>query len=195
MSIINNKTDTTVKANIASAEIVLSLIFPQYQLMKMPTMLVLNKTIADGKKEQVLINNDNFEQFKNIVKTMFCLNFNTQADYNPANKLAEQIANKLRDRHKKLQKKVQDGQRSISILSRYISILTLGNHHTIPELMQYTVYQLFDEFQRFEKKYSYDVWFKAKLAGAKDLQDVDNWLSDEQTVVNTRPSSNRIEFS
>ena len=195
MSIINNKTDTTVKANIASAEIVLSLIFPQYQLMKMPTMLVLNKTIADGKKEQVLINNDNFEQFKNIVKTMFCLNFSTQADYNPANKLAEQIANKLRDRHKKLQKKVQDGQRSISILSRYISILTLGNHHTIPELMQYTVYQLFDEFQRFEKKYSYDVWFKAKLAGAKDLQDVDNWLSDEQTVVNTRPSSNRIEFS
>jgi hypothetical protein len=40
---------------------------------------------------------------------MFCLDaLKGRADYNPANKLAEQIANKLRDRHKKLQKK-QDG--------------------------------------------------------------------------------------
>ena len=41
---------------------------------------------------------------------MLCLDTLTgQADYNPANKLAEQIANKLRDRHKKLQKKENDG--------------------------------------------------------------------------------------
>ena len=38
---------------------------------------------------------------------MFCLDTlgGQSGDYNPANKLAEQIANKLRDRHKKLQKK------------------------------------------------------------------------------------------
>ena len=59
--------------------------------------------------------------------------------------------------------------------------------------MEYTVYQLFNEFQRFEKKYSYDSWFSAKLAGAEGLQDVPNWLSDEE-IVETRPKSNRIEF-
>jgi hypothetical protein len=87
------------------------------------------------------------------------------SDYNPANKAAEAIAKKFRDRHKKLSKK-EDGVKSIDILSRYVSILALGNHHTISELMEYTVYQLFDEFRRFEKKMSYDTWFKAKLAGA-----------------------------
>jgi len=44
--------------------------------------------------------------------------------------------------------------------------------------MEYTVYQLFNEFQRFEKKYSYDSWFSAKLAGAEGLEDVQHWLSD-----------------
>lgn len=194
MSMINNKTDTTIKSNILSAELVLSLIFPEYELMKMPTMLVLSKEV-DGKKEQCWINNDNFEQFKKIIKQMFCLDtLGGLGDYNPADKLAEQIANKLRDRHKKLQKKTGDGEKSINILSRYISILILGNRHTYSELMQYTVYQLFDEFRRFEKKYSYDAWFKAKLAGAENLEDVDNWMSDDEENIPTRPASNRIEF-
>ena len=194
MSMINNKTDTTIKSNILSAELVLSLIFPEYELMKMPTMLVLSKEV-DGKKEQCWINNDNFEQFKKIIKQMFCLDtLGGVGDYNPADKLAEQIANKLRDRHKKLQQKTGDGEKSINILSRYISILILGNRHTYSELMQYTVYQLFDEFRRFEKKYSYDAWFKAKLAGAENLEDVDNWMSDDEENIPTRPASNRIEF-
>ena len=194
MSIINNKTDTTIKSSIISAELVLSLIFPEYTLMKMPTMLVLSKEI-DGKKEQCWINNDNFEQFKDIISQMFCLNtLGGGIDYNPANKLAQQIANKLRDRHKKLQKKSSDGQKNINILSRYISILVQANHHTYSELMQYTVYQLFDQFRRFEKKYSYDTWFKAKLAGAQNLQDVDSWLTDEEKVPQARPKSGRIEF-
>ena len=194
MSMINNKTNTTIKSNILSAELVLSLIFPEYELMKMPTMLVLSKEV-DGKKEQCWINNDNFEQFKKIIKQMFCLDtLGGAGDYNPADKLAEKIANKLRDRHKKLQQKTGDGEKSINILSRYISILILGNRHTYSELMQYTVYQLFDQFRRFEKKYSYDAWFKAKLAGAENLEDVDNWMSDDEENIPTRPASNRIEF-
>lgn len=194
MSIINNKTDATVKTNVLSIELVLSLIFPEYQLKKMPNMLLLNREV-DGKKEQGIINNDNFESFKEIIKEMFCLNtLGGKADYNPANKLAEQIANKFRDRHKKLQKKTA-GQKNINILSRYISILVLANQHTYSELMQYTVYQLFDQFKRFQKKYSYDTWFQAKLAGAENLEDVDSWLSDEEDQVVSRPNSNRIEFS
>jgi len=38
--------------------------------------------------------------------------------------------------------------------------------------MEYTVYQLFNEFKRFERKYAYESWLQAKLAGAQDLQDV-----------------------
>ena len=194
MSMMNNKTDTTLKSSIISAELVLSLIFPEHRLMKMPRMLVLTKQV-DGKKEQSLINNENFEQFKDIISQMFCLKtLSGGLDYNPANKLAQQIANKLRERHKKLQKKNGDQKKGINILSRYISILVQANHRTYSELLQYTVYQLFDQFRRFQKKYSYDMWMKAKLAGAENLQDVDSWLSDDEEQIISRPSSNRIEF-
>ena len=66
----------------------------------------------------------------------------------------------------------------ISILSRYISILAVGQSKDINSLMQYTVYQLYDEFKRFELKQNYDIYFNAKLAGAKDLDEVDNWMKD-----------------
>lgn len=195
MSIMNNKTDSTVKRNILSVELVLSLLFPEYSLMIMPSVLVLTKE-NEGKKEQCLINNDNFEQFKSIIQQMFCLKTLKSQDYNPANKLAQQIANKFRNRRKMLEKKTSDEEHKVlSILQRYISILVLANHHTYSELMQYTVYQLFDQFRRFEKKYSYDIWLKAKLAGAQNLEDVDSWLNDQEIKTsNTRPSSNRIQY-
>ena len=176
-----------------SAELVLSLIFPNYELKKMPNLLLLNKEEQDGSKSQIIINNDNYEQFKQILKSIFCLQAASGSSYNPANKMAESIAKKLQERQKMLSKKSGENKQ-ISILYRYISILALGNHHTIPQLMEYTVYQLFNEFKRFEKKFSYDVWFQAKLAGAENLEDVDNWLSDEEKAPQAAPRSGRIEF-
>lgn len=192
MSIMNSKTEQ-VKVNITSAQLVLMLLFPDYELVKMPNIILLNKVSQDGNKEQCIINHENFQQFKTIIKQMFCLDISAASGYNPANKLAQQIAKKLEERHKKLSKN-EDGKQDINILYRYISILTLGNHHTIPQLMEYTVYQLFNEFQRFEKKYSYDAWFQAKLAGAEGLEDVQNWLSDQEEIPERLPASKRIEF-
>ena len=44
--------------------------------------------------------------------------------------------------------------------------------------MQYTVYQLFDEFKRYELKLNWDIYLQAKMAGAKDLKEVDDWMKD-----------------
>ena len=46
--------------------------------------------------------------------------------------------------------------------------------------MNYTVYQLLDEFQRFELKMAYDMFIKARLAGAKDLKEPKDWMKDIQ---------------
>ena len=46
------------------------------------------------------------------------------------------------------------------------------------ELMDYSVYQLKDEFQRFQKKQAYDMYISAKMAGAKDLDEVDHWMDE-----------------
>ena len=46
------------------------------------------------------------------------------------------------------------------------------------ELSNYTVYQIRDEFQRFIMKENYDIYIDAKLAGAQDLEEVENWMDD-----------------
>ena len=40
------------------------------------------------------------------------------------------------------------------------------------------VYQLFDEFQRFQLKMGYDIYLKAKMAGAQDIKEPDDWMKD-----------------
>jgi hypothetical protein len=54
----------------------------------------------------------------------------------------------------------------------------LESKKNLNELMQYTVYQLFDEFQRFQLKVQWDAYVQARMAGAKDLEEVDNWMID-----------------
>ena len=44
--------------------------------------------------------------------------------------------------------------------------------------MHYTIYQLLDEFHRFELKVNYDTYVKFKIAGAKDLKDPEDWMKD-----------------
>ena len=194
MSIMNIKAKQ-IQKSVNSAQLVLSLIFPGYQLKKMPNLLLLTKiNEEDGTKQQCIINEDNFDEFKNIITQMFCLSNNLESGYNPANKLAERIAKKLQERRKKINQAKGTDNQDINILNHYISILALANHHTIPQLMDYTVYQLFDEFKRFERKYTYQSWLNSKLAGVQDLQDVQSWLSEQEDIVEARPRSNRIDF-
>jgi hypothetical protein len=65
-----------------------------------------------------------------------------------------------------------------SIYGKYISILSVGLQKDKNELSNYTVYQIRDEFQRYIMKENYDIYIDAKLAGAKDLEEVDNWMDD-----------------
>ena len=67
---------------------------------------------------------------------------------------------------------------SVSLLSKMISVLAVGQRKSINSLLQYTVYQLFDEFQRFKLKQNFDIYVQAQLAGAQDLEEVKNWMSD-----------------
>ena len=44
--------------------------------------------------------------------------------------------------------------------------------------MNYTVYQLMDEFNRFQLKLNYDSWLQFKCAGATDMKDPEDWFKD-----------------
>ena len=172
--------DSAVEArfNKACAESLLTLIFPEYKVLFLPTMIALTK---DG--ENHIINEKNFDEFQSILVKMFCLDElggRPQKEYNPANAQARAIAEKIKQGRIKLAKikSQQRGGQKVTILQRYISILAVGEQKDLNALSQYSVYQLFDEFNRFSLKEQSDFYLEAKMAGAKDLQEVDNWMKD-----------------
>lgn len=123
-----------------------------------------------------MIDKNNFQTFKNILNQMFGLEKNKDSEeYNPAGDLAKKIADKFRKRKAKLaeQKKVK-----IDIISRYVSILAVGLQKDINSFMNYTVYQLFDEFKRYELKTSFDFNLQARMAGADIKEEVEDWMID-----------------
>ena len=77
-----------------------------------------------------------------------------------------------------MKKKGKKQNESFSLFAQYISILAVGEKKEINSLLQYTVYQLMDQFKRFTLKEDFDLYIKAKMAGAQDLQEVKNWMGD-----------------
>ncbi len=173
MSIMRENNKALSKSKL-SAMMVLTLIFPSYRIYIERHCIRFDK---DGEDPHYL-NEKNFETFKEILVRMFCLKkHGNGADYNPGNKKAQEIANKLR-RGREIAAAAKGEHNKIAIFSRYVSILAIGKSQDINSLLSYTVYQLFDEFERYELKYAWDLNIKQKLAGAKDVKEVDNWMKD-----------------
>lgn len=122
------------------------------------------------------INEDNFEAFKQILISMFCLTGKQNKEYNPSGDLARKIANQLKRGREKKAKLAPETK--VTVLSRYISILAVGESKDINDLMNYTVYQLMDEFNRFQLKLHYDAWERYRIAGATGMDDPEDWLKD-----------------
>lgn len=173
MSIMNSKEKIKYKVD---ALLVLTLLFPNHRIrVDVDKILLINE---EGFSSS--INHLNYDTFKDIISSMFCLNEGKQeeAGYNPADAYAAKLAEKFKKRQQLLAKEKGVNLKQIAIFSRYISILAVGENKDINDLMEYTVYQLKDEFKRFQMKQDFDFFIKAKMAGAKDLDEVDNWMDD-----------------
>lgn len=172
MSMIMDNSHPVMRKNSINANMVLALMFPEYQIRFSRRAIFL---IKEG--ETYSINSENFEKFKEILSAIFCLHGRgEEQSYNPGGELAKKIAEKFKQRKQKIAE--QQGEQKVAILSRYTSILAVGEKKSINDLMRYTVYQLFDEFDRFELKEQFDLYIRAQLAGARDLKEVDNWKKD-----------------
>lgn len=173
MSIINDN-NVSMQQHVSQMYLVLSLLFPYYEILTTHEALYFMQPGTDN--VQGSINNDNFEEFKKIINQMFCLT-KASEEYDPQGALAKKIADKFKQRKKQLAE-LQSKPNKVAIFSRYISILAVGEHKDMNSLMQYTVYQLFDEFQRYQLKVGYDTFLKARLAGASDLKEPEDWMKD-----------------
>ena len=152
----------------------LSLLFPNHNIMFTPRSILLQ-----GKENSSTIDDSNFEFLQEILKQVFCVSNknNQQAGFNPANEKAREIAEKLMRGRQRVAE--QNGSANASIFSQYLSILTVGlSSMSLQELMDLTMYQLYDLVERYQLYISWDIDIRSRLAGAKPDDRPDNWMKN-----------------
>ena len=169
MSVMNNTQSAKHKTD---AMMVLTLMFPNAEVK-----IDKDKILLQLENFESSINEYNFDEFQDIVRQMFCLDsMGGDGQFNPADALAKRIAEKMKKRQQKLAE--MKGEQKINLFGRYVSILAVGLQMSMNELMNYTVYQIFNKIERFRMKQEFDIYIQAKMAGAKDMEEVKNWMED-----------------
>lgn len=170
MSVMNSAESAKHKTD---AMLVLTLMFPNAKVKINKDKILLQQGNIESS-----VNEYNFDEFQDIVRQMFCLNSmgGENGQYNPADALANKIAEKFKKRQQRLAG-MKENQK-VNIFSSYVSILAVGLQKNMNEMMQYTVYQIMDEFKRFRLKQDFDIYIQMKMAGAKDTEEVKNWMED-----------------
>lgn len=172
IAVMNDHTVDEVRKSADAAWLVLSLLFPNYEMTLVQDAIRFTQDDC-----MFFINKDNFKQLREYLNEMFCLKTLTKnADYNPQGELAKKIARKLAKGRQ--QAAASASSKRVSIFSRYISILAVGQQKDMNSLLNYTIFQLFDEFKRFELKEAYDQFVRARLAGAEKIKEPSHWMKD-----------------
>lgn len=152
----------------------LQLLFPNCNVMFTPRSIVLQ-----GEGVTQMIDESNFEIFQGILKQVFCVSNknNQQAGFNPANEQAQKIAEKLMRGRQRVAE--LNGTANASIFSQYLSILTVGlSSMSLKELMELTMFQLYDLVERYQLYISWDIDIRSRLAGAKPDDRPENWMKN-----------------
>lgn len=152
----------------------LSILFP-----KNTNIIFTPRSILLQGETPIMIDENNFEDLQKIIKQIFCVSNknNQQAGFNPANEKAREIAEKLMQGRKKVAE--LNGSANTSIFSQYLSILTIGlNSMSLQELMDLTMFQLYDLIERYQLYISWDIDIRSRLAGAKPDDCPDNWMKN-----------------
>lgn len=169
--------NAVMQKNRACVIMVLGLLFPQYQISITRDAIELQ---LENSNEKHYLTKNNFDEFQSIIQQLFSLEEadGIQQDYNPEGELSRRIAEKLKKRHQKLAEMKQSDTDVIDVIGRYSSILAIGSGLSLIDVLNYTLYQLLDQVKRLTLKTDYEIFIQAKMAGAKDLKDPEDWMKD-----------------
>lgn len=165
--------EATAKDKREAAMKVLQLLFPNYKIFLTPRALALSQPEGDS----ITIDENNFEDLQEVFRLVFCTTSerNKERNFNPANKRAQEIADKLMKARKKVAE--QKGEASASIFGQYISVLTIGlQSMSLQNLTDLTMFQIYDLIERYSLYVNYDLDIRSRLAGAKIEKQPENWM-------------------
>lgn len=183
MSIINEKTEAGYKVKEAILKI-LFLLFPQYNVNFTPRAIIFQS--QEDKTQIHMIDSNSFDEFGQMIFEIFALAEMTgeeTGDYNPQGDRARALVEKFKKKRElmsTLRQERGEDTTNLSVFGRYINILAVGEHKDKNVLRNYSVYQLIEEFKRFQLKEAFDYTFQAKMAGATKIKDAKDWTGDVQ---------------
>lgn len=156
----------------------LTLLFPDYIPVITRNSIILTK---QGENQPLLIDDNNFDIFQSVLKEILCVNSLFQGNnviYNPANDRAKEIAEKLMRGRRKVTE-IKSKENNESVLTRYISILTIGsNTMSLEDCLNLNMFQIFDLMERYNAFIEWDVDLRVRLAGGKPDKPVESWMRD-----------------
>lgn len=173
-------TDPEMKNVAEKKNMILSmfaLLFPKYTAQFLPRGIFFNNPET---KHNFTLDENNFDALQRVLSDMGGMN-NTaggqNANFNPANDRAAQIAAKLMKGRQKAAQSRGDSQGGV--LARYVSILTIGlNSMSLDKCLNLTVYQLYDLIERYGLYISWDLDIRSRLAGGKPDSKPDDWMKN-----------------
>ena len=153
---------------------ILTLLFPGAQILFTPRSLVINGLLSGS----VTIDANNFEFLQEALRLIFCSKTGPmdQQAFNPADDKAREIAQKLMRGRQRVA--AQKGESNSCVFTQYISILTVALRIPPQELLNCTMYQLYDLMERYSLYNAWDLDVRVRLAGGKPDSQPDNWMKN-----------------
>lgn len=141
------------------------------------TNKVNQNTEEENKDEGFQINKENYDLIIKYIEKIVNLNFDKQEDdYNPINEKAREIAEKLKESHKKLQElKSQNGEDYF--YAKVINLLRGTGYFDMQTLLDMTIYQLVQTYQRFSLYDGRQIQTIYHAAGA-EIKDFIDWTQE-----------------
>ena len=155
-----------------AVEQVCSLLFPKYKVMFTPSSMMLS-----GEGRTLVIDESNFDFLQAAIADIGCMKTGPmdQTTFNPANKQAQEIAEKLMRGRARVA--AEKGQTNSSVFTQYLSILTIGiGSMSLRQLSELTIFQLYDLVERYMLYINWDMDVRCRLAGGSPDSQPDNWM-------------------
>lgn len=159
----------------ASVQQVCTLLFPERKVLFTPRSMI----ISGGNSPSITIDEENFDALQQAIEMVGCVqsNSSSQQIFNPADKKAKEIAEKIMRGRQRVA--AQKGESSTSVISQYISAMTIGiPSMSLQNLMDLTLYQLYDLVERFSLYTNWDLDVRSRLAGGNPESKPDNWMKN-----------------
>ena len=156
---------------------VFTLFFPGYNAQFLPRSIFFSNPTT---KHSFTLDERTFDQFQEIVSEIAAQKSGASgqnSSFNPKGKKAAEIAAKLMNGRSRVAN--AKGEKSGGILSRYVSIITIGiQSMCLRDCLELTVYQLYDLIERYSLQTSWDLDIRSRLAGGKPDSKPDDWMKN-----------------